>query len=93
MEFKGSKGYYIEDSYLKDENHVIIADFFIINEKDKANALLISKAPILLDEHFKDLEFLEKIAKQLDELGGYLESDVLDRIEFKKQLIKQATEL
>lgn len=80
-----------------DSNHFISTfrndSLRIDNLKDKANAQLISKAPEMLEEHIKDLELLQKVANQLDELGGFLWDDVMERIAVKKQLIQEATKI
>ena len=47
----------------------------------------------MLEEHIKDLELLQKVANQLDELGGFLWDDVMERIAVKKQLIQEATKI
>lgn len=95
MEFKGAKGKWIvkslDDTFIRsEENDCNIATLdganFFYNEK-KANALLISKAPEMLD-------MLEKCRTQLilctllDRSGQC--SEMVDEIE---QLIKEATEL
>lgn len=59
----------------------------------KANALLISRSPILIEEHIKEIDFLKRIKKQLDDLGGSMEFEVEERILEIEQLIKEATEL
>ena len=105
-EFKGTKGKWkIEDIKSPYETTINSSEYRIaevkhfegknfndpIEKEAKANALLISKAPEFYQDAINDLELLERVAKQLDELGGYLESDVLDRIQQKKQLIQEAT--
>lgn len=50
MEFKGTNRWFLDkEGYLKDNNFNIIADFFITNQQDLANAKLASKAPETLE--------------------------------------------
>ena len=79
MEFKGSESWILDkEGYLKDENLHIVADFFIMNEKDFANAKLASKSI----EMFKMLNRIyEKKTITFDDL-----------LEIKK-LIKEATSI
>ena len=50
MEFKGTNGWFLDkEGYLKDKNFDIIADFFITNQEDLANAKLASKALEMLE--------------------------------------------
>lgn len=83
-EFKGTKGKWVydyEQESILSENGYIIADIFPIGQE--ANALLISKAPEMLD-------FINRIS------GEMLRNDfVLDEkwYEQAQQLIKEATEL
>ena len=93
MEFKGTKGQWYIDTELESVNEygmkvrVIssdygeeLADVFGNNEEEEANALLISKAPEML-------EMLERARKML----LFVDVDTLaNEIE---QLIKEATEL
>lgn len=45
MEFIGSQSWILDkEDFLKDENSDVVADFFITNEKDLANATLASKS-------------------------------------------------
>ena len=55
-------------------------------ESAKANALLISKSPILFEEHKNEIEFLKIIKRQLGDLGGSMEFEVEERIEFLEKL-------
>ena len=82
MEFKGTNGWFLDkEGYLKDNNFNIIADFFITNQQDLANAKLASKAP----------EMLEMIEELLSE--NTWENNWYDKKKKAKQLIKEATEL
>ena len=78
--------------------------FIIYNEKEetifqcygeeaKANALLISKSPILLEEHKNEIKFLKRIKKQLDDLGGSMEYEVEERIVFLEKLCFESVNL
>lgn len=79
MEFKGSKSWILDkEGYLKDENLHIVADFFIMNEKDLANAKLASKS----------IEMF-KILKRIYEKKTVTFDDLLKI----KELINKATEL
>ena len=79
MEFKGTNGWFLDkEGYLKDKNFDIIADFFITNQQDLANAKLASKAPEML-------EMLEIILQS--------ENTPIIHRKKAKQLIKEATEL
>ena len=79
MEFKGTNGWFLDkEGYLKDNNFNIIADFFITNQQDLANAKLASKAPEML-------EMLEIILQS--------ENTPIIHRKKAKQLIKEATEL
>ena len=83
MEFKGTNGWFLDkEGYLKDKNLDIIADFFITNQEDLANAKLASKA----------LEMLEMLKLLIDRLDENNLSD-LSATKRAKQLIKEATEL
>jgi len=57
----------------------------------EANAKLIACAPEMLFNNKQEIKILKKVLKQLDELGGYLITDLEDLIESKEQLIKKAT--
>jgi methylaspartate ammonia-lyase len=92
MEFKGTK----EKWQVRDlETHFLIEcdspNWSICNtitdlEQDRANALLISKSPILLEENKNEIEFLKRIKKQLDDLGGSMEYEVEERINYLEKL-------
>ena len=83
MEFKGTNGWFLDkEGYLKDKNFDIIADFFITNQEDLANAKLASKA-------LEMLEMLNRIHSDISN-RGCLNNVGLNNIE---QLIKEATEL
>ena len=85
MESKGTNGWFLDkEGYLRDKNFDIIADFFITNQEDLANAKLASKAH----------EMLEKLAEVKDLLEAYpSEAEMhLKAVEIR-QLIKEATEL
>lgn len=75
--------FYISKTYRKEDD----------SEIQCANMLLISKAPEHLQELINEIEFLKRIKKQLDELGGSMEFEVEERIDELEQLIKEATEL
>lgn len=79
MEFKGSESWILDkEGYLKDENYDVVADFFITNEKDLANATLASKSI----DMFKMLKRIyEKKTITFDDLIAI------------KKLIKDTTEL
>jgi len=99
MKFKGTKGkWYLTEVDSEIQINCDTPNWNVCNittnyEQDKANALLISKAPEILEEHIKDLELLQKVADQLDELGGFLWDDVMEKIAVKKQLIQEATKI
>ena len=81
MEFKGTNGWFLDkEGYLKDKNFDIIADFFITNQEDLANAKLASKA-------LEMLEMLKRISYNLKN-----EECPFDDFEIDK-LIREATEL
>jgi hypothetical protein len=61
--------------------------------KPKANALLISRSPILFEEHKKEIDFLKRVKKQLDELGGSMEFEVEERIIFLEKLCFESVNL
>ena len=83
MEFKGTNGWFLDkEGYLKDKNFDIIADFFITNQEDLANAKLASKA-------LEMLEMLNRIHSDISN-RGCLNNVGMNNIE---QLIKEATEL
>lgn len=84
MEFKGTKGKWkINEDYIQSANSKqMIADCFPTTDEDRANALLISKAPEMLET----LKHLYSDLKQ-----GALPSEA--EIQNIKQLIKEATEL
>ena len=89
MEFKGTKekwefsengGVYVTT------NSGMICDLITSSQKDKADALLISKAPEIL-------EMLQKIVLMTETCNGTFE-DFRERYNTEiKQLIKEATEL
>ena len=80
MEFKGTNGWFLDkEGYLKDKNFDIIADFFITNQEDLANAKLASKA-------LEMLEMLQDILETQDNGEVYHSYKI-------EQLIKEATEL
>ena len=101
MEFKGTKGNWkrvkLEKTQFHTETNEIqygkdgecIAEF-VQNDYD---AQLISFAPDMLEELINEIEFLKRIKKQLDDLGGSMEFEVEERIEILEQLIKKATEV
>ena len=96
--FKGTKGKWEvcnrHGSVLCENGYGIAQIHGVINEIDwEHNAQLISKAPEMLEQHIKDLELLEKVSNQLNELGGDLWDEVLERIALKKQLIQEATNI
>ena len=81
MEFKGTNGWFLDkEGYLKDNNFNIIADFFITNQQDLANAKLASKSHEML-------EMLKKCKMMCDHLNIHHLSNELNT------LIKEATEL
>ena len=83
MEFKGTKGKWrVFDDYIQDEYGGLIADCFPTSEEDRANALLISKAPEML-------EYL------LDAVNEHKNGVGVSEGWFKavEKLIKEATEL
>jgi hypothetical protein len=57
------------------------------------NAKLISKAPILLEEIEKEIDFLKIIKKQLYELGGSMEFEVEERITYLEKLYLECVTL
>lgn len=77
MEFKGTKGKWVKRDNAVVTDAKLIADCSWVSQDDKYNALLISKAP----------EMLEFIKKLVD--GKYLDYHE----EEAKQLIKSATEI
>jgi hypothetical protein len=80
MEFKGTKGKW-EVSVNQFENNNIICDGFYLGEaRNKYDALLISKAP----------EMLEMLKKIILEIDPHSQSKQYGEIE---QLIEEATEL
>lgn len=85
MEFKGSKKWILDsEGYLKDEKSKVIADFFITNEKDLANAKLASKSP----------EILEMLKKVLDSISMQDEIEYGSEMYYKiEQLIESATKI
>jgi hypothetical protein len=62
-------------------------------ETNRANALLISRSPILFEEHKKEIDFLKRVKKQLDELGGSMEFEVEERIIFLEKLCFESVNL
>lgn len=79
MEFKGTKGKWkVFDDYIQDESGGLIADCFPTNEEDRANALLISKAP----------EMLTMLVRLRD-----TEDFGISEVEDIAKLIKEATEI
>lgn len=97
MEFKGTKGNWKVDSY---DNTLVRPDIRYTNEgicrcfsknytgnkfEDQANALLISKAPEML-------EMLKILIQDIEEEGNYSRQTGYD-IEEAKKLIKSATEI
>lgn len=81
MEFKGTKGkWQVFDDYIQDESGGLIADCFPTSKEDRANALLISKAPEML-------EILKRISYNLKNEECPFDEDEIDR------LIKEATEI
>ena len=99
MEFKGTKGKWtvanyghclaIETELREGDKHTVFTDQFChasrFDGDAKANALLISKAPEML-------EMLEKTVEFFDE-GDSTYSSVSQFIDQIKQLIKSATEI
>ena len=70
MEFKGTNGWFLDkEGYLKDKNLDIIADFFITNQEDLANAKLASKAPEMLEalQFFVNNNMLSVIGEEVAE--------------------------
>lgn len=88
MQFKGTNGWFLDkDGYLKDENCDIIADFFITNQEDLANAKLASKAQEMI-------KTLNKVLIHVD--WSYENWTLNDGLIIKNEietLIKEATEL
>ena len=109
MEFKETKGKWIIDEYNFGINEFGVQVFSISREDKKeirmadvygniANALLISKAPQLLEEHNVDIDQIEVWIEWLKDLeNDERYTGIIDTmkkcIEVKKQLIKEATEL
>ena len=106
MEFKGTKGkwgiFFIDDSSISLRigntfpklSRLDIDDFEVITkEENKANALLISKSPTLFEEHVKEIEFLKRVKKQLDDLGGSMEFEVEERIIYLEKLCTESVTL
>lgn len=85
MDFKGTKGKweFSENGGVHvTTNSGMICDLITSSQKDKADALLISKAPEML-------EMIEELLKEL-EFHGYRNSATIYNA---KQLIREATEL
>ena len=104
MEFKGTNGWFLDkEGYLKDKNLDIIADFFITNQEDLANAKLASKAHEMLEKLKECIDILDVkctdgcINKTWIDFQNGNGEDIgieIDRfIKESKQLIKEATEL
>ena len=104
MEFKGTNGWFLDkEGYLKDNNFNIIADFFITNQQDLANAKLASKAPEMLEKlseivNILDIKCTDGCVNKTwgDFQNGNGEDVGLEIDKFIKdteQLIKEATEL
>ena len=104
MEFKGTNGWFLDkEGYLKDKNLDIIADFFITNQEDLANAKLASKSPEMLEKLKECIDILDVkctdgcINKTWIDFQNGNGEDIgieIDRfIKESKQLIKEATEL
>lgn len=103
MKFKGTKGKWI----IKDRvasiqsentgesitcwNGVAVSNYSLKEIEYKANSLLISKAPELLNDSLQDLELFDYLLKSLP-LGSYhLTAFIKQRKQEKTELIKKAT--
>lgn len=90
MEFKGTKGKWIikysdrDNSYDVVTKESFIASTLNASNESKINALLISKAPEML-------EMLKEILLDLEEVN--IPTSMYDTLKRAKQLIKEATEL
>ena len=104
MEFKGTNGWFLDkEGYLKDKNFDIIADFFITNQEDLANAKLASKALEMLEKLVEIVNILDvkcadgcenKTWKDFQNGNGEDVGLEIDKfIKEAKQLISKATEL
>ena len=87
MEFKGTNGWFLDkEGYLKDKNLDIIADFFITNQEDLANANLASKA-------LEMLELINEFYLMCIQKTFPTEHELEYMAEKAEKLIKEATEL
>lgn len=89
--FKGTKGkwhwhYNKYDECYQVNAEKIVAMTFYVSDEDKSNALLISKAPEML-------EMLENCFDMFDKLRPATEEEIREMKNNIKQLIKEATEL
>ena len=87
MEFKGTNGWFLDkEGYLIDKNFDIIADFFITNQEDLANAKIASKAPEML-------ELINEFYLMCIQKTFPTEHELEYMAEKAEKLIKEATEL
>lgn len=93
-EFKGTKGKWeINDDYIQSANSKqMIADCFPTTDEDRANALLIYKAPEMLNALIRLLQLTKEMEKRIIDIEklSYADPKFLAEI---NQLIKEATEL
>jgi hypothetical protein len=97
MEFKGTRGTWVlikndicsQEKIISTALGFIVEGKYTINEETKANALLISKAPEMLEMLNNQLEFLIYCRDNMKVSRPVFNQKIL-RI---KQLIKEATEI
>lgn len=107
MEFKGTKGKWIidtEESYINEsgvlstpisiKNFMIgFIDVYGDQPEDKANALLISKAPQFYEDALEDLFLFEALLKRIPSNDYTSINLIKERKWLKERLIKEATTL
>lgn len=107
MEFKGTKGKWVFSKSSLSIWHLtdigrrlalvygVVKDGIVLNGETQANALLISKAPEMLEELKLKYEYLEELAMIIpdDSWTGEFRAKWNSEMNSMEQLIKQATEL
>ncbi len=97
MKFKGTKGTKSKWHILENLGFCAIQYDCTSESKEFLNMDELpdkeSKDPKIKEHLIKDLELLEKVSNQLNELGGDLWDEVLERIALKKQLIEETTKI